>query len=148
MHRKVAAALVAALALGVASCGSSEPLTRAELVRKVEVACREGQQQAQKQMRAGERSSRDGTTRLVSAFLIAEKSILARIEDLDVSDATKSDFDAFKAAVKQRADLFARVDGATGAELRRAMAEAQAEGEAIGRRLHDSAAALGIEGCT
>lgn len=149
MHRKVAAALVAVLGLGLgaAGCGSSStPLTRAQLVRQIEAACRAGQREAQRQQttRSG---SRDGATQFLAAIVTSQRAILAKVEGLDPPDASKADFEAFKQGMQQRADLMARVQSAGSAGLQRAMADVQAEGEAITRRLQQAAGGLGVRGC-
>lgn len=147
MHRKVAAALVAALALGVASCGESgRTLTRAELVRQVEAACRQGQQETQQKARASGRS--ESTATFLAAILAGQRVIVARIKDLNGAGEAKSEFADFKQGVQQRLDLFQRVQSAGSAGVLRAIRAVQAETEAITRRVHDAATRLGIEGCT
>jgi len=142
MHRKVAAALVAVLALGIASCGESgRTLTRAELVRQVEAACREGQLATQQQGRAR------STAGFLTAVVAGQRVIVARIKDFNGSGEAKSDFAAFKQGVQQRLALFQRFQSTGGAGLQRAIAQVQAEAEAITRRVHDAATRLGIEGC-
>ena len=150
MHRKVAAAFVAALALGVASCGSSEPpLTRAQLVRRVEAACREAQQASQRQTRSSSGSSRSANAlAFVEAVVAGQKVAIDRIEELDAPDEAKDAFDTFKQSMQQRADLFDRVKSAGATNLQRAMATAQREGEAVTRRLQQAVRDLGVEGCT
>jgi len=149
MHRKVAAALVAALALGIAAAGcgsSSTPLTRAQLVSKIEAACRAGQREAQRQASARS-GSRDGASQFLAAIVTSQRATIAKVEDLTPPDAAKADFEAFKQGMQQRVDLFARVQSAGGAGLQRAMAAAQAQGEAITRRLQAAADGLGVRGC-
>src|SRR5215208_3961980 len=126
MYRKVAATLAAALALGVASCGGSEePLTRAELVRQIDVACRNGQQVSQRQIRANRgASARDGTG-FLAAILDGQRAVSEDLDDLDAPDAARDDFDAFKQGVKDRIGIFARVESLGGRELQRAMASVQ-----------------------
>ena len=147
MHRKVAAALVAALALGIASCGESgKTLTRADLVRQVEAACRQGQQVAQQQGRASGRSG--GPTTFVTAIIAGQRVIVARIKNLNGAGDAKSDFATFKQSMQQRLALFQRVQSAGSAGLQRAIRAVQPEAEAVTRRLQDAAGRLGLEGCS
>jgi hypothetical protein len=150
MHRKVAAAFVAALALGVASCGSSEPpLTRAQLVSRVEAACRAGQQASQRQARTSSGSSRSANAlAFVEAVVAGQKVAIDRIEDLNAPDEVKDTFDSFKQSMQQRADLFDRVKSAGAANLQRAMTTAQRDGEALSKRLQQAVRDLGVEGCS
>ncbi len=146
MHRKVAAALVAALALGIASCGESgRTLTRADLVRQVEVACTQGQRVTQQQSRASGRAHSMAT--FLAAIIAGQRVVVARIKDLNGAGEAKSDFADFKQGVQQRLALFARVQSAGSAGLQRAIRAAQAEAEAVSRRVHDAATRLGLEGC-
>ena len=143
MHRKVAAALVAALALGIASCGESgKTLTRADLVRQVDAACRQGQQAAQQRGRAR------GSTTFVTAIVAGQSVIVARIKNLNGAGDAKSDFATFKQSMQQRLALFQRVQSAGSAGLQRAIRAVQAEAEAVTRRLQDAAGRLGLEGCS
>jgi hypothetical protein len=149
MHRKVAAALVAAFALGIggAGCGSSStPLTRAQLVRRIEAACRAGQQEAQRQM-GSRRTSRETGTAFLAAIVTSQRAILAKVEDLDPPDAAKDDFEAFKQGMQQRTALIARVQEQGGADLQRAMAAVQAQAEVVTRRLQQAVARLGVRSC-
>jgi hypothetical protein len=148
MHRKVAAALVAALALTLtlASCGGSEEtLTRAQLVRRVELACRDGQAESQRQMRASRGSS--GSSTFINAVLAGQKSELDAIDNFDVPDAAKSDYESFKDGVKARIDAIERVAAAGRANFQRAMAAARPQAEAAARRVEAAARGLGIQGC-
>lgn len=147
MHRKVAAALVAALALGVASCGSSdEPLTRAELVRQVEAACAQGQRQAE----AAQRESRSSVTgdAFLTSLIAGQRTVSARIADIDPPDELSDDFDAFKQNIEARTAVFERFQ-ASRAKLtdKRAIAAIEPEVQALGERLQAVTRRLGIEGC-
>lgn len=148
MNRNVAAALAVALTLGVASCGGSEEtLTRAELVRQVNVACRDGQELSQRQMRATRgAAARDGTG-FLTAILDGQRTVVDRLDDLNPPDAAKDDFDAFKQGVQDRLDLFARVESVGSRGLQRAMAAAQRDGEVLTRSVQDAATRLGVRGC-
>jgi hypothetical protein len=147
MHRTVAAALVAALALGVASCGGSEEtLTRAELTSRIETACREAQKIAQKKMRASARSS-EGNSSFLVGILTAQRTLMQRIEDLNPSDAQKANFAAYKRAIQQRTAMFARLDGLSDDALARATSSMQAEAEAVTRRVTAASQRLGVRNC-
>ncbi len=145
MQRKVAAAIVAALALALVSCGESgKTLTRAELAKQVEAACKSGTQAAQRQGRAG---GSTGPTHFLTAIVAGQRVIVARIKDLNGAGEAKSDFAAFKQGMQQRLAMFERVQSAGSAGLQRAIRAAQAEGEAITRRVQAAASRLGIQGC-
>jgi hypothetical protein len=150
MHRKVAAALVAALALGIAACGSSEPLTRAQLARQIEIVCRQAQQQLQAQARAGARvrlSPGESQKQFVVAVVAGQRGIEKKLEDLDAPDQEKESFDAYKQAVKERADLYERVSSGSAASLSRAMLAVQDQGEALSSRIRQATRRLGVETC-
>jgi hypothetical protein len=148
MHRKVAAALLAALALGVASCGGSEAqLTRAQLLRRIDVACRHGQATSQKEMRGG-RGAKD----FVSAIVAGQHTVMDELGDLNPPDAAKGTFDAFKQSLQDRLDLFERFDSMSEAALERLQREGNrsklaAPVEAVTRRMSAASAKLGVRGC-
>jgi hypothetical protein len=147
MHRKVAAAIVAALALGIASCGGSETttLSRAELVRRVELACREGQRESQKLARAARDS--DGQSGFIDAVLTGQKMVRDRIDGYETSGAAKADFAAFKQSIQARIDAIQRIADADRADQPRAIRALQPQMEAAARRGQDAARSLGLEGC-
>lgn len=146
MHRKVAAALVAALALALASCGGSEPvLTRAQLTRKITVACRQALVQAQREMRA-QANDRSGFA-FINAVLTDQKAVMDKVKHLNPPAAAKGDFETFKEGVQQRIDLLERVKGAGRSGIRSAIASAQRAGEAITRRVQTATRNLGVESC-
>lgn len=143
MHRKVAVALVAAFALGVAGCGSSEPLTRAELVRQVESACRQAQRTGQAEMR----SSR-GPNAFISSILAMQRDLSSKLEGLDPPDAARDDFETFKDGVEQRTELVERVESVRGQQqMQRAMAAIEDEATAVTERVQSAGRRLGIDGC-
>jgi len=144
MHRKVAVALVAALALGIAGCGGSEEtLTKGQIVSRVEAACKKAQQVAEQRSR----TSGSGSMAFITAILAGQQALVDAIDGINPSDATKDDFDAFKQGMQDRADLFARVKDSGAAGIRRAMQDAQAEGEAMNKRIHAAASRLGVTSC-
>ncbi|HZV72295.1 MAG TPA: hypothetical protein VFF79_01130 [Conexibacter sp.] len=152
MHRNVAAAFVAALALGIASCGGAAPLTRAELSSKIETVCRQATQQAQQQEARATRSARkqssgEAAVHFLTSALVGQRTIVARIEGFDASSEAKADFDAFKAGMKQRAAVFTRIKDAGAGGFQSALAASQVEVRAISERLQQAANHLGLRGC-
>ncbi len=147
MHRKVAAALVAALALAVASCGGSESetLTRAQLVRRIETACKQGQRESTKQARAS--GGADGQQAYVAALLAGQKKELDALNNVKSADAAKADYEAFKEGLKARIALIERVASADRANTESAVRAAQPSAEAITRRVEAAIRRLGVEGC-
>jgi hypothetical protein len=145
MHRKVAAALVAALALAVASCGGSEEtLTGAQLVRRIETACKEGQREGAKQARAARGSDQAA---FVAALLAGQKTEMAALDDVNTSGAAKADFEAFKQGVQARIDAIERVNSADRADYERTLRAAKGPAEAASRKVQEAARSLGVEGC-
>jgi len=147
MHRKVAAALVAALALVGAGCGSSETLTRAELVRRIETACRQGQAQVQASTRARGGSQSAQQVRFVTALRDSQQSFVDTLDDLEPPDAAKSDFEAFKQSIEARAELIDDVASAGAGKIDQAMRSVQREATVASQRAEQSARALGVDGC-
>jgi hypothetical protein len=146
MHRKVAAALVAAFALGIASCGGSEPeLTRAQLVRRVEVACRAGQKVASRPHRTT--SGTDAATAFLDSIVAGQEVAVERLGDLNAPDAVGDDFDTFKQGMQDRLDLIKRVAAADRAQVEAAMRDIQPQVEAVTRRIATAARGVGIRGC-
>jgi hypothetical protein len=146
MHRKVAAALVAALALAVASCGGSEEtLTRAQLVRRIETACKEGQREGSKQVRASRGAETQAT--FIKALLAGQKTEFDALKNVKSADAAKADYEVFKEGVKARIDVIERVASADRAHFQSAMRAAQPTAEAISRRLEVAIRRLGVVGC-
>jgi hypothetical protein len=150
MYRKVAAVLVAVLvavlALGVASCGSSEPeLTRAQLVKQTQAACRAARAVTYRKLR----SNRSGDQVVFIAAVVAGQEIVVdRLNDLNPPAAAQDAFDAFKQGEQDRLDALKQIASSDRAEIERAIREAQPQIEAIGRRTSAAEKRLGIEGCT
>jgi hypothetical protein len=147
MHRKVAAALIAAFALGIAGCGGDEPLTRAQLVRSIETACKQGLRTTQARTRESRGPANESQKRFVAAVVAGQRVVVSRIEDLNAPDATKDDFDAFKSALQERTDAYGRIGSGTGAAVQRAIAASQTQTEALTIRMAEAARRLGVEGC-
>jgi hypothetical protein len=144
MHRKVAAAIVAALALAVASCGGSEKTTldRAELIRRVELACRAAGQTTEKQGRAEGRSSSP-----FAALRAGQKVLVARLEKLEGSGDTKDAFNAYKEGVRTRLDALEKIVSAPRDEKVRAYRSVRKEAVASGRQIEAAVERLGLSGC-
>jgi hypothetical protein len=143
MHRTVAAALVAALALGVASCGSSESLTRAQLVRRIEIACREGQQLIRRRMRASSRPRA-----FIAAIIDEQRYVLDRVGGLHPTDAAKAQFDAYKNGLEQRLQVFEEVQSkAHTMSVEKAVDSMRARAEAITTRYANATRKLGVRSC-
>jgi len=146
MHRKVAAALIAALALAVASCGSSEEtLTGAQLVRRIETACKEGQREGLRQNRAARGA--DARMTFVTAMIAGQKKELDALDHVTTTGAAKADLEAFKAGVQARIDVIERVASADRADFERALADARPAAEAALRKIETSSRKLGVRGC-
>ena len=145
MHRKIAAAIVAVLALALASCGGSEKttLSRAALVRRVELACREGQRITERAVR--EARSADGFN--LDAMRAGQEAILDKIEDLDTSGAARADFDGFKDGMRERLEAIEEVAAADRADQARVLRSVQTEATAAGRRIEVAVRSLGLVGC-
>jgi len=147
MYRKVAAALVAVLALGLASCGGSEPeLTRAQLVRKVELACREAQTIAEREART-QRARKGENMAFVAGLLAGQKAVLDRIHNLNAPNSIQSEFDSLKQAMQDRIDAVERVASASRADVQRMIKAVQPQAEAAARRMEAVSNSLGIRGC-
>jgi hypothetical protein len=147
MHRKVAAALVAALALGAAGCGGAEPLTRAQLVRRIETACAQGQRATQRRLKTTRGSTEESQKRFIAAVVVGQRAIVDGIEDLDAPDSAKDTFDAFKQAISERTDVFDRLQSGSMAEIRRKVSTAQPQTEVLTGRMAQAARELGVDGC-
>lgn len=145
MHRKVAAAIVAALALALAGCGGSEKTTldRAALVKRVEVACRDAQRAAEKAARAAGRSGNP-----FDGIRAGQKLLVERAEDLEASGSAKADYAAYKEGLKARLDAIEKVASADRADRQRVMRSVQREALAAGRRIELAARRLGIRNCS
>lgn len=117
MHRKVATALVVALALGLASCGGgqrTETVSRTQLISRLETACLAGAREARRQAQ-----ERGGVTAQAEIYLVNLKTIDDAIGNLETSGRGKADFDVYKDAVRRRIDAFEKIVSADGADQAR-----------------------------
>jgi len=132
MHRTVAAALVAALALALASCGGSEKtqtVTRAELISRLESACLAGQRAAGR-----ETSGKTGQRAFLTALLVYQKLVIDRVGTLETVGAAKADFDAYKDVVRSRLVVLERIAAASNGDLARSLRAAKPQLEALSTR--------------
>lgn len=146
MHRKVAAALVAALALAVASCGGSDEqqLSGPALARRIETVCREAQRRAQARLRS---SRSDDETAYVAVLVAVQREISEQLGEIEPADGASSNFDAFKQAMDERTELFERLDSVDRAQLQRTMENIEEEANAVGERLRRASDQLEVEAC-
>ena len=144
MHRKVAAAIVAALALAVASCGGSERTTldRAELIRQVELACRAAGQKTEQQSRG-----RGASSNPYGALRDGQRLLADRLEQLEGSGGQKEAFNAYKEGVRTRLDAIEKVASAPRAEQPRVLRSVRREAIASGRQIEAAVERLGLKGC-
>lgn len=143
MHRKVVAALVAALALGVASCGGSEEtLSRQEVVRRLEAACRQAQER-------GQQASRDarGPDAFFLAVLAGQRHLTRAVEGIEASDDVADEVATLKSSLAERTGLVADVAETPRAEQERAMQAASDRIDAASRRAEAAFRRLGVRGC-
>jgi len=143
MHRMVAAALVAALALVLASCGGGEKtqtVSRAEVVRRLESACRAGQREAVRQ-----NQGRRGPIAFANAAHANLETVLDQIGDLETTGRSRADFDAYKAAVRVRLPALERIISADGADRQRVIAREEAIIRPATARGYDAIGRLGAE---
>lgn len=153
MHRKVAAAIVAALAFGLASCGSSQgpELTRAQLVSRIESACRAGRVAGEQYART-HRENEGSVLQFLSVMRAGQQVVADKLGDLNPPDSEQADLDAFRQGVQDRIDFLDRVTSGGRAGVERALRTAQAEGEAITERVKAAIRRLGVkvrdDGCT
>jgi hypothetical protein len=143
MHRKVAAALVAVLALGVASCGGTETRTlgRAELVRQIELACREGQRTAR------EEAARDTGDSNFAAVIAANRLVTEKLDALDTDSAAKADLEAMTAALHVRLKAIQQVADAARSERQAVMRSVEQKATRAGREIEAAARRLGTASC-
>jgi hypothetical protein len=150
MDRRIAAALVCTLALGTASCGSTEAkLTREQLVAKMQLACRQAATAtAQQQSRSGIGTTSSPDHAALGAAMLAGQQVLEdRLADLNPPDAAKQDFEAFRKGIQQRLDLYERMEAEFRSGAQTASNELQQQNLALFHRLDDIAHRLELAGC-
>lgn len=144
MHRKVAVAIGVALALVAVGCGGSETRTlgRAELVRRVELACRDAQAAAIRESRATR------TPDIIQSFRAGQELLIERLEELEGSGSARADFAALKAGARARMNAIETVAAASRADRQRALRSVEVAATAASRKFETAARDLGIEGCS
>lgn len=139
MRRKVAAALVVALAL--AGCGGGERteiVSRAMAVKRLEAACLAGQRAANARMR----HARD-RTELVLAVRANMETILDRVGNVEPTGSARRAFDAYKATLTARVEAADRIAAADSSDFQRAIARERHLLDTSYTRGHEAISALG-----
>jgi hypothetical protein len=142
MHRTVAAALLAALTLGLAGCGGgeqTETVSRAQLVSRLDAACVAGQRASREETQGGS-GSQDAFLQGLRANMT---TILDDVGSLEASGAARAPFSAYKDSVRTRLDEVERVAAAQGADRQRAIRAAQPVMSAATDRAHAAIVRLG-----
>lgn len=114
MHRKVAAALVVALAHGLAGCGGgqkTETVSRAQLISRLESACLAGQREARQRLRG-----RMGQIIYAKAIIAELKTIDDRVGNLETTGSEKALFDTYKASLPTRIEALEKIVAADRAD--------------------------------
>lgn len=141
MHRKVAGAVVVALALGVASCGGGdEPLTKAELVKQVNVVCKGKPQKA--------RSGKRGPNSFFEQILAQQKEIDEGLDALTPPAELEDEFAALKEAQEGRRALLEKAIAALKENPKAQLDSLSEDGEDVQRQVASAATALGAKSCT
>jgi hypothetical protein len=143
MHRTVAAALVAALALALASCGSgekTETVSRAQLVHRLDAACVAAQRQARTQMRG-----RSGQTAFAEAIRATLQTVEDRVGNLDTAGSARADFKSYLATVRVRIDALERILSADAADQQGLIARERDVIGPAGSRAHELVVRLGAD---
>jgi acyl-CoA reductase-like NAD-dependent aldehyde dehydrogenase len=143
MHRKVAAALIAALTLALASCGGgqkTETVSRAQVVSRLEAACLAGQREARKQAQRG-----SGREVFLHAIIANLRTIRDKVGNLETSGSGKAAFDSYKETVRARLDAFERIAAAGRADQPRVIRAERSVIGAGGQRAHAAIVRLGAE---
>ena len=141
MHRKLAAALVAVLALGLASCGGTrrtETVSRAEAVSRLEAACIAGAREGRRHWHPGE-----SHVTYVKAIIAEMKTISDQVGNIEASGPARAAFEAYKATLRARIDAAERIASADQADVRQAMKAAEPAISAGSIRAHAAIVRLG-----
>jgi GTP1/Obg family GTP-binding protein len=102
MHRKVAGALVVALALALAGCGGSSTLSKADFAKQASAACTTARKDSEK-------TKAKGIAAFVDKIEAYQRNKLKGIEALKPPDELKTAYAEYKDALTQRADLINRL---------------------------------------
>lgn len=145
MYRTIAAALVAAAVLGVASCGGTEAtITRAQLVEKIDAACTAARETTQK----ATRSTGTEVAGYLAGLIAGRRALLKQIDGLNpAAAADKQDLEGFKKGEQERLAMFESYRGKAGAELQTAVAANRSRQQANFTRLDAISHRLHLSGC-
>ncbi|HEU4703725.1 MAG TPA: hypothetical protein VFS37_14685 [Conexibacter sp.] len=141
MRRKVAAALVVALALALAGCGGSEKpevVSRAEAVQRLEAACRAGQRAARTRL-----GGRPDATAFVFAMRDNLDTIVDRVGNVEVSGGGDADFAAYMRTVQRRLDAIDTITEADRSDWQSAIAAERRTFETATDAAHEAIVGLG-----
>jgi len=141
MYRTIAAALVAALTVALASCGGTETTTvsRAELVHRLETACLAGQRVTHEHLHGGRPRN---ATEFLNAIITSQRFVLKRIGNLETRGPAKAVFDGLKDIMRRRLAALERVASAPRADFQRMVAQERPRID-VGTRTHAALVALG-----
>ncbi len=146
MHRKVAGAVVVALAFalaGVTGCGSGdEPLTKAEFVRQTNAACKA------QPPKASTTSRTRGPEGFLTQVLAQQQLIIDGLDGINAPDELDSDFTKLKDAMGQRLEIVERAVAAVKADPKAKLEDFGKDAEGIQKTITSSARALGLRSCT
>lgn len=148
MCRTIGAALIAAAALGLSSCGGTEAkLTRAQFVSRMDAVCAQARGATEAQARANRAAEGTPQERFFAAYIGGQRVFLRGLGAINPPDAAKQDLHAFEQGVRQRLVLLERLHGADAAGMRSMVAATQGEQRAIFERLDAIAHRYRLIGC-
>lgn len=104
MHRKVAGLVAAALALGAASCGGDEPLTKAEFIRQADAVCVES-----RRVGTAEQSKLSGNgasmREVVDKALEVKQTLAADLAEIEPPESLAASYKAYLRTLKLNTSL-------------------------------------------
>jgi hypothetical protein len=101
MRRTVVAAIVVAVALGAGGCGGSEPLTRAEFVKRAEAVCTRVSKKI-------ERTQIRGLEGLAQKLIALERGKVDGIGELEPPDGLRASVDQYLGVINDRSAFYRR----------------------------------------
>jgi len=140
MHRTVVAALVAALALGLAGCGSGErtaTISRAQLVQRLKVACRAGNDAGKREMRRTGPLTSMTPLELFLAQHASLRTIIRRIGRLKASGTAGAQLEEYKRTIRTRLVALGKVAAADKSDRQRILREEIPAIQNAASRAHD-----------
>ena len=135
MHRKVAVAMAAVLALGVASCGGSDPLTKAEFTKQANAVCVKARARIERMKGAG-----GEIAALMQKGVAYERAKADGIRALDAPDELKAAITEYTHAITARGAYFEKAS-------RRKKADFGVEFTEATTREDELAKSLGLRKC-